>query len=131
MGEIGYGSAKTQTLPLQTNFEPYIPEAMLLHSVPGHHGEKPKTMFAERMQKGLVLYGMYLKQPPPPKSADDGSGWLDWFPKVGVFGVVLVGVVIWNVRKETSGMDFGGGGMDDAKMEELVKDAMRQAGASE
>ena len=27
---------------------------------------------------------------------------LNWFPKIGVFGVALIGVVIWNVRKVSS-----------------------------
>merc|ERR1712003_522088 len=48
--------------------------------------------------------------PTAPKAAaasggsDEGwsSNWLNWFPKIGVFGIALIGVVIWNVRKVTN-----------------------------
>ena len=32
-------------------------------------------------------------------AGDSSSSWLNWFPKIGVFGIALVGVVIWNVQK--------------------------------
>merc|ERR1719353_78731 len=52
------------------------------------------------------------------------AGWLDWFPKVGVFGIAMVGVVIWNVRKMSGGSGGGGGGgLDDFDAEEMLKGA--------
>merc|ERR1711957_501292 len=112
--ELGYGAARSRAVAVQASFEPLRPHSMILLPLPGGPGEKSKAILAVRMEpeEGVVLYDLFLKPPPPPKSAEDNSGWLDWFPKVGVFGVVLVGVVIWNVRKETSGMEgFGSGGM--------------------
>jgi len=53
----------------------------------------------------------------------DGSSWLNWFPKIGVFGIALIGVVIWNVRKVTSQRRQGG--IDDFD-DELFKERLRE-----
>merc|ERR1711972_368895 len=88
---------------------------------------------------GIDIWDLNLKQPPPSQAmtnADSGSNsWLNWFPKIGVFGIALVGVVIWNVKKasqqrtETKGFDD----LDDEDMKELIRDRRekKQAGGGD
>jgi len=55
------------------------------------------------------------------------SSWLDWnswLPKAGVFGIVLVGVVLWNVRKWTTTPTFD---ENDEEFKELLRDSIRKA----
>merc|ERR1719353_2886624 len=79
-------------------------------------------------EKGVTLYELNLKTPTPPKSAQEGSSWLDWFPKVGVFGIAMVGVVIWNVRKMSGGGGGGGGGGFDDFDEDAFKASLKAGG---
>jgi len=112
--DAGYGSAPSRTVALQASFKPNQPETLALTSS-STPGDRTKSHVAIQFQgqKGLELYELSLKQPAAPKAAGGGGGdsggddggwtsWLNWFPKIGVFGIALVGVVIWNVRKATS-----------------------------
>jgi len=104
--EAGYGSSPTNAVALQAIFTPLKPDSFVLLSSSTSASERLKSQIALRFQNtlGIELYDLSMKQPPTPKSSStgDGSSWLNWFPKIGVFGVALVGVVIWNVRKVTA-----------------------------
>jgi hypothetical protein len=113
--EAGYGAAPSRAVSLQLSFKPRQPESIALHGGLGSSGDR-KSQIALRFanSEGVELYDLSLKTPPPPQAASGESGsedsWtsnlLNWVPKVGVFGVALVGVVIWNVRKVTSQKKF-------------------------
>lgn len=104
--EAGYSLAPSRVVALQASFKPRQPESVALSA----SGAAAKAHVAIRFegQKGLELFELSLKQPTKPKAdgggegGNDLAGWLEWFPKIGVFGIALVGVVIWNVRKATS-----------------------------
>jgi len=106
--EAGYGSSTSSALALQLTL-PDRPVAMALHAKPGTNpGDRTKAVLSLRMhgKRGLELYDLTLRQPqapkqttPPPPESVSTSSWLNWFPKIAVFGVALAGVVVWNVRK--------------------------------
>lgn len=109
--DAGYGVAPSRSVTLQASFKPKQPEDFALYGAPstGGSGERKSQIairFADTL--GVELYDLTLKQPPAPKSVseegDDGwpTNWLNWFPKIGLFGIALIGVVIWNVRKVTN-----------------------------
>mmetsp|Transcript_28164 Transcript_28164/g.45275 ORF Transcript_28164/g.45275 Transcript_28164/m.45275 type:complete len:613 (-) Transcript_28164:97-1935(-) len=123
--EAGYGTSATRTVTLQANFKPKRPDSFSLFSG-GGSADRSKVQLSIHFKNetGVGLYELSLKQPPAPKAASsqgDGSSWLDWFPKVGVFGIAMVGVVIWNVRKMS-----GGGGPDDFD-EDAFKASLKKA----
>eukprot|EP00929_Paragymnodinium_shiwhaense_P109991 TRINITY_DN76656_c0_g1_i1.p1 TRINITY_DN76656_c0_g1~~TRINITY_DN76656_c0_g1_i1.p1 ORF type:complete len:673 (+),score=202.99 TRINITY_DN76656_c0_g1_i1:90-2108(+) len=105
---------------------------------------------------GIFVYELNFKVIPPkvpslPAGGSGGDGfsmmdfggegnkddsWLNWFPKVGVFGIALIGIVLFNVKKATgsaaSGARGGGGGgrggkggLDDFD-DELFKARLRE-----
>lgn len=143
--ENGYGSAPSRAITLQASFKPKQPETLAMlgqpAAGPGGAGEKAKSQVAIRFkeEKGVELYDLTLRTPPPPKAAADSSssnGWdmsslLNWFPKVGVFGIALVGVIFWNIKK-VSGQSSGSPGpeMDDFD-EELFKEKLRERRAKQ
>jgi len=106
--EAGYGSSASSALALQLTL-PDRPVAMALHAKPGTNpGDRTKAVLSLHMhgKRGLELYDLTLRQPPapkqttpPPPESSSTSSWLNWFPKIAVFGVALAGVVVWNVRK--------------------------------
>jgi len=113
--EAGYGTAPSRAVALQASFKPKLPEQLALNGAPtGGAASGGKSNIAIRFvdTPGVELFDLSLKQPPAPKSVASGGGggdsdpwsgsWLNWFPKVGVFGIALVGVAIWNVRKVTN-----------------------------
>lgn len=110
--EAGYGVAPSRTVALQASFKPRQPESLALMAgaagsgSSGSSGGKPRVAIKFEGEAGLELYDLSLKQPPAPKAAaeegGESSNWMNWFPKIGVFGVALVIVVMWNVRKATS-----------------------------
>jgi len=143
--ENGYGSTPSRAITMQASFKPKQPEQLALIGSPGSGqgggGDKSKSQIAIRFkgEPGVEIYDLTLRTPPPPKAAVDaeggggGDGWdlasiLGWFPKVGVFGVALIGVVIWNVRKVSGGSSGGGGdaGLPDDFDEELFKEKLRE-----
>jgi len=122
--EAGYGVAPSRTVALQASFKPKQPETLALFvpsggaAAGGDRGGKSQIAIRFADSPGVELYDLSLKQPSTPKAASSGGGggggstggggsdegwgsWLNWFPKIGVFGIALVGVVIWNVRKVT------------------------------
>jgi len=109
--DAGYGTAPSRSVALQASFKPRQPDALALVGSPAGGGDRTKSQVALRFadELGVELYELSLKQPSAPKSAsgdgggeDGGWSWLNWFPKIGVFGIALIGVVIWNVRKVTN-----------------------------
>lgn len=128
--DSGYGTAPTRAVTLQASFKPRRPHAFSIYSGAGGGGDRSKVQMTMQFQgeKGVTLYELNLKTPTPPKSAQEGSSWLDWFPKVGVFGIAMVGVVIWNVRKMSGGGGGGGGDMDDFDMSQFGGDFKKKMG---
>lgn len=134
--ENGYGSAPSRAITLQASFKPKQPETLAMLGQPsaGPAGEKTKSQVAIRFKdaKGIELYDLTLRTPPPPKAAaesSNSSGWdmnslLNWFPKVGVFGIALIGVIFWNIKK-VSGQTSSGPEADDFD-EELFKEKLRE-----
>lgn len=135
--EAGYGVAPSRVVALQASFKPKQPESIEVAASSsssgsssgggsgGSSGGKSQVAIKFAGAKGVELYELSLKQPPAPKAAADESGetsnWMNWFPKIGVFGVALIGVVIWNVRKATSQRsgDFKMDDFDDDYLEKL------------
>lgn len=132
--DAGYGIAPSRTVALQASFKPRQPETLtLLGGTSSGSGDRSKSQVALRFadSQGVELYDLSLKQPPAPKTISGSGGggdsdsswtstsnWLNWFPKIGVFGIALIGVVIWNVRKVgasevTDQRSGSGGGMDN------------------
>mmetsp|Transcript_55412 Transcript_55412/g.124841 ORF Transcript_55412/g.124841 Transcript_55412/m.124841 type:complete len:288 (-) Transcript_55412:105-968(-) len=109
--DAGYGIAPSRAVALQVSFKPKQPEHLALYGAPSGSGDRTKSQIAIRFSdvRGVELFDLSLKTPPPPKAVSGGGGddswsgnWLNWFPKIGVFGIALIGVVIWNVRKVTN-----------------------------
>mmetsp|Transcript_93061 Transcript_93061/g.170773 ORF Transcript_93061/g.170773 Transcript_93061/m.170773 type:complete len:645 (+) Transcript_93061:63-1997(+) len=125
--EGGYGTAPSRAVTLQASFRPRQPEAfaVLGSSGGGSGGSTAKGVhlvlrFTDK--RGVELYELNLRQSSSASSGGSGSGgasggsggnggsgggtdfssWFNWVPKIGVFGIALIGVVIWNVRKVTS-----------------------------
>lgn len=110
----GYGASVSRALALQASFEPQQPVAFVMHSGGSGASSQSRGLMALRMAKakGIELFEVALRTPHPSKMMGSGSGavgdesssgsMLDWLPKVGVFGIALVLVVIWNVRKVKS-----------------------------
>lgn len=147
--EAGYGSAQSRIVTLQASFEPRRVQSFALQQSSGPSSGPPATpkvhlavQFAEE-RGGLELYELTLKTPPLPSRGGDGGGsgaaggndiasWLDWIPKVGIFGITLIGVVIWNVRKvsgkaqqsSSAGAGALGGFDDDFLSQKLGKNMM-------
>jgi len=153
--EHGYGSTVSRAITLQASFKPKQPVSLALYGSPsagaGPPGDKSKSQVAIQFegQTGVEVYDLTLRTPPPPKAAaaegggGNSSGWdmssmLNWMPKVGVFGVALIGVVIWNIRKVSGGGGGGGGGgsggsdggLPDDFDEELFKEKLRERRAN-
>lgn len=120
--DAGYGTGPSKTVALQVSFKPRQPDVLALFASPGGSGDRSKSQVALRFadERGVELYELSLKQPPAPKAVSGeeggeassgwGGNWLNWFPKIGVFGIALIGVVIWNVRKVTNQRGSGGSG---------------------
>ncbi|CAJ1455641.1 unnamed protein product [Effrenium voratum] len=136
--ENGYGSAPSRAITLQASFKPKQPETLAMLGQPstgsGPGGDKAKSQVAIKFKgvNGLELFDLTLRTPPPPKAAaetNNSSSWdlsniLNWFPKVGVFGIALIGVIFWNIRK-VSNQNTGGMEADDFD-EELFKEKLRE-----
>lgn len=105
--EAGSGAGHSSAVALQIAFENQ-PNTYALYTKGTGPGDRAKGQILIRMdgQRGVGLYNLNLKQAVAPKqsagASDSSASWLNWFPKIGVFGVALIGVVIWNVRKVSS-----------------------------
>lgn len=147
--EAGYGVAPSRAVALQASFKPLQPEAFQISSPGGGGGASDRTKVQVAIKfagaAGVELYDLSLKQPTAAKAGGGGGGggeggaggdsWinnlLNWFPKVGVFGVALVGVVIWNVRKvanqnQSRGGGGGGGAGADDFDDDFIKERLAQ-----
>jgi hypothetical protein len=117
--EGGFGDTESRSVTLQASFGHRRVDSYALLSQSGGSGSGGSggakmhltLRFADN-PSSLELYDLQLKTPPAAGagggSGGSGSGggsgtdfasWLDWIPKVGVFGIALIGVVFWNVRK--------------------------------
>lgn len=120
--EGGYGAAQSRVVTLQASFEPRRLNSFALLTASGSANSGSGKVhlalqFAED-RGSLDLYELTLKTPTAPAAAAGGGGssagsgisaWLDWIPKVGIFGITLIGVVVWNVRKVSSKPKAGSG----------------------
>merc|ERR1712113_470269 len=75
-------------------------------------GPASKSYIALRFAdaRGVELYELSLRRPAAPKTiSGDNTGagsdanvmgqWVNFFPKIGVYGIALIGVFLWNLRK--------------------------------
>jgi len=131
--EAGYGAGQSRIVTLQASFQPRRLTSFALSG----SSAGPKTHLAlvfGGQSAALELYELFLKTPAIPKDVGGGSGndwaaWLDWFPKVGILGITLVGVVMWNVRKVSgkNKADKGGAGGLPADFEaEMLRERLRK-----
>jgi len=109
--ESGYGTGQSRVITLQASFDAKKLKSFALLPSPGSgstSSSQGSKVYAALQFAGLgiELSELTLKAPAAPAGGGGGSsavsslsGWLDWFPKVGIFGITLIGVVIWNVRK--------------------------------
>jgi len=143
----GYGVSPSRAVALQASFKPRQPDSFALTSSPPTQDRGKSYIAIKFMQeKGIELFELNLKQPTAQKAAAAGGGggggeesgwasWLNWFPKAGVFGMTLIGVIIWNVRKvanqqgKGSRSGGGGGGMDDFD-EDFFKERRKRIAAA-
>lgn len=134
--DAGYGATASKTLVLQASFRPKSPLSMDL--IVGTDRSKGSVAITYEGIKGVELFEVNLKQPTVPKGeggaeggGDSWASYLEWFPKAGVFGIALVGVVFWNIRKITNNQQVsrgagGGGGALDGFDEDSFKEALRE-----
>mmetsp|Transcript_2312 Transcript_2312/g.5487 ORF Transcript_2312/g.5487 Transcript_2312/m.5487 type:complete len:620 (-) Transcript_2312:112-1971(-) len=127
--DAGYGVGPSKAVALQASFQPLNPSNMVATTASVGAQERSKGHAAIRFEgkKGVQIFEVNMKQPSAAKAAAAAAGggaggdaagggaeswlsWLDWFPKIGIFGVALMGVVFWNVRKVTNSGARGGGG---------------------
>eukprot|EP00401_Gymnodinium_catenatum_P029000 CAMPEP_0117546744 /NCGR_PEP_ID=MMETSP0784-20121206/46763_1 /TAXON_ID=39447 /ORGANISM="" /LENGTH=450 /DNA_ID=CAMNT_0005343621 /DNA_START=1 /DNA_END=1350 /DNA_ORIENTATION=+ len=120
--DAGYGASHSRAVTLQASFKPKQPVGFALFGAPSvGASDRSKSQIALRFEDipGVELFELNLKQPAAAKGKSGGAGgafgatsgfggesdsssWLNNVPKIGVFGIALIGVVIWNVRKVTS-----------------------------
>lgn len=104
----GYGAAPSKVVSLQASFKPKQPSSLEI-TVAASAQERSMGFAAVQFvgYKGVEVFDVNMKPPPAPKTpgggSDDGwTSWLNWIPKIGVFGVALIGVVFWNIKKTTN-----------------------------
>lgn len=148
--EIGHGTAPSRTLVLQAHFPAPI-EKLAVHPAPGDRTKAQLALTFNGM-KGIEIWDFTVKpqQATSPKgssssstysdyesssfvrsfigsgdsSMDDESSWIDWFPKIGIIGAALVGVVVWNFCK---GSKSKFDDMDDDYFKERLKERREKA----
>lgn len=132
--EAGYGSGQSRIVTLQASFHPRRLTSFALQNSAGSGGSGPAKahlvlQFAGQ-SAGLELYDLNLKTPAVTR-AEAGSGgsdmwsWLEWVPKVGILGITLIGVVVWNIRKISGGKQkSSGGGLGGGFQEEMLKERL-------
>eukprot|EP00928_Gymnodinium_smaydae_P075137 TRINITY_DN5813_c0_g4_i1.p1 TRINITY_DN5813_c0_g4~~TRINITY_DN5813_c0_g4_i1.p1 ORF type:complete len:676 (+),score=185.42 TRINITY_DN5813_c0_g4_i1:65-2092(+) len=145
--EAGYGAAPSRALSAQLSLGERRPLAFAMLDVAGFPSEGGKSAAGKSAlaltfegASGVELYEFSMKQAqalakaaPSTGASGDLASWLEWFPKFGIFGIVLVGVVVWNVRKATAQKQGGGGGklddFDESDFLEQLKERKRLAAA--
>lgn len=111
--EHGYGTSASRAVFMQATFDAN-PRAFAINVGAQDKSGKAQLAILPEHGKGIDLYDLSLKPPPAvkiPGAEGESNSWFSWFPKIGVFGIALIGVVMWNVRKVTS--KKGGGGNSD------------------
>merc|ERR1712039_1152825 len=99
------------------------------------YGAGAKSYIAMRFAntRGVEIHELTMRQPAAPKTiSGDNAGagsdanlmgqFTNFFPKVGVFGVALIGVILWNIRKAW-GKDHE---KMDTEQEEFYRERIRQ-----
>lgn len=136
--DAGYGAGHSKAVTLQVSFAQPAAEAIAVHVSSGGAMGKSRVALRYAAKPGVEIYELSVKPPAATKSGGGGGGgwdsfeFLNWFPKVGVFGIALVGVVLWNVqkaRKKASGgskADGGSDGFDDAYLKEILAETKRK-----
>jgi len=135
--ESGYGSGQSRIVTLQASFHPRrLISFALQHSLgssgSGSSGPSKAHLALQfaGQSAGLELYELNLKTPAAPSAGGGGGGssdmwsWLEWIPKVGILGITLIGVVVWNIRKVTGGKKPSGGGGGGGFQEEMLKERL-------
>jgi len=137
--EVGFGASPSRTITLQAGFKPKQPEDFVLSAVyVGAQGDRTKSHIGIRFlgMAGIDLFSLSLKPPPAVQAAVSSvagdhediswtSSLLSWFPKIGIFGVVLIGVILWNLRKAANQP------RDDELDEEFFQEQLKKARAAE
>lgn len=132
--DAGYGAGPSKAVTLQVSLPHRTAEALTVHVASSGGKSQLAVRFAD--VPGVELFELSVK-PPPARSSDghggggmgmDGLEWLNYFPKVGVFGIALVGVVIWNVRKtrKSSGKAASNDDFDDAYLKEILAETRKK-----
>lgn len=113
--EDGYSAGASQAVLLQQAFG----DKLLAFALNPTAGERGKAQLAVSrggpgLNADLEFFDLSFKPPPPSKAQvavnkeEGGKGWFDWVPKIGVFGVALIGVMFYNARKNKGlGPGFG------------------------
>mmetsp|Transcript_30091 Transcript_30091/g.75970 ORF Transcript_30091/g.75970 Transcript_30091/m.75970 type:complete len:590 (+) Transcript_30091:91-1860(+) len=137
--EVGLGASPSRAITLQAAFKPKQPEDYALSAVyVGAQSDRTKSHIGIRFagMKGIDLFSLSLKPPPAVQAAmstvageQEDVSWssslLSWFPKIGIFGVALIGVILWNLRKAANQP------RDDELDEEFFQEQLRKARAAE
>eukprot|EP00747_Dinoflagellata_sp_TGD_P181589 gnl/TRDRNA2_/TRDRNA2_35472_c0_seq1.p1 gnl/TRDRNA2_/TRDRNA2_35472_c0~~gnl/TRDRNA2_/TRDRNA2_35472_c0_seq1.p1 ORF type:complete len:578 (-),score=138.14 gnl/TRDRNA2_/TRDRNA2_35472_c0_seq1:146-1879(-) len=130
--ELGYGVSPSRAVALQLSLHPQLPEIMSMYTPPG---DRAKAQLALTMSgsPGIELYELSLKTPLALKAAEqaESSIWNGWLPKVGIFGIVLIGVVIWNVRKVTAQRKATKQGSEEEKLKEILAKTRERSRANQ
>jgi len=103
--EAGYGIAPSRAVAVQASFAHKQPDmfALLHHTTEGAY--KPSAHIAIRFDglPGIDFYNVTLRTPQLPRIVgveSESSGWsTSDLGKIAIFGVAMIGVVIWNFRK--------------------------------
>mmetsp|Transcript_74125 Transcript_74125/g.141083 ORF Transcript_74125/g.141083 Transcript_74125/m.141083 type:complete len:605 (-) Transcript_74125:170-1984(-) len=117
--EAGYGTYPSRAIALQVDVKPKEIEQFKLYSLPksgstGTAGDRDRAKALVAMtiagERGVELYELVLKQPPPSKKAVSDAGlesssWLVRYWKLEVLIAILVGVVVWFLRKNRKKSD--------------------------
>lgn len=100
--ETGYGSQHSRAVVLTKAME-QRPRSLSLFR---HESSKSRGSFCAVNEDGsnVELWDLQFKAASAPRAATEGdnTSWLDSIPQSWIFIVVIIGVAIWNVRKQTS-----------------------------
>jgi len=124
-----HGDVASRIITAQLNFRPRRLEDFAINGIPGMAaGERSRAQLALRYigENGVELSELTLQQPPALYDVNAGGGesWLTRFPKITVFAVAVLGVVLWNVRKARwSKKSAGESTLDDESTKETSNDS--------
>lgn len=124
--EAGYGTHPSRAVSLQVDVNPKEIQKFRLYGLPkaantgtGGDRDRSKAQMAVTIVggRGLELYELALKQPPLSKKAITDAGlesdsFLSKYWKLGTFALVLIGVVVFYLRKNRTRDDSNDGSQD-------------------